>query len=105
MFSSERLVADELDRLGVTWQYEPRLFALAVDASGNCTAGFQPDFYLPDHDLYIEVTQARILTPKNRKLRLLAEQHPTVRAFLICAADFERLAERVAEILHLHGSA
>ena len=99
MIESERLVADALDALRVRWEYEPRLFALATDGNGNCKHGFQPDFYLPEHDLYIEVTRAKEQYPKNRKLRLLQEQYPDVRCFLFGRKDFERPRERLLEIL------
>ncbi len=44
----ETRVASAFDRLGWSWQYEPERFDL-----GSCT--YLPDFYLPDHDMYVEV--------------------------------------------------
>ena len=39
--------------------------------TGRVTSAFTPDFYLPDQDLYVEVTVMRqpLVTRKNRKLR------------------------------------
>lgn len=44
----EVVFADEMDRHGVRWAYEPKRFDLGWTT-------YKPDFYLPDHDLYIEV--------------------------------------------------
>jgi hypothetical protein len=45
-----------LDFYGIPWEYEPRTFVLEHDAAGNVTEAFAPDFYLPDQDLYVELT-------------------------------------------------
>ena len=44
-----------------------------------------PDFFLPDHDLYIELTtmRQRLVTRKNRKFRLLRESYPNVRVRML----------------------
>ena len=75
-------MADVLDSLRFSWLYEPMTFVFERDEAGNCTYGFTPDFYLPRQDLYIEVTEMRIMTPKNGKLRMLRTHYPDVR----CAA-------------------
>ena len=56
---------------------------------------FTPDFYLPEQDLYVEVTTMKqsLVTRKNRKLRL-RERYPEVRVKLFYTRDIERLAER-----------
>ena len=53
------------------WLYEPRTFVLERDAEGRVTEAFTPDFYLPEQDLYLEVTVMKqsLVTRKNRKLR------------------------------------
>src|SRR5439155_17089775 len=45
-----------LDYYGVPWDYEPRTFVLETDAEGRVTEAFRPDFYLPEQDLYLEIT-------------------------------------------------
>ncbi len=82
-----------LDFYGVAWQYEPRTFVLEADADGRPTLAFTPDFYLPDHDLYVEVTtlDQRLVTRKNRKLRLLRERHPGVAVRLLYQRDYLQL--------------
>lgn len=69
-----------LDYYGVEWQYEPRTFVLARDDQQRITEAFTPDFYLPQEDLYVELTTMRpkLITKKNRKLRRLQELYPDV---------------------------
>lgn len=57
------------------------------------TEMFAPDFYLPEHDLYVELTTMKqsLVTPKNRKLRLLRELYPEVRVKLLYRRDYEQL--------------
>ena len=90
----ERACAQLLDYYGIEWLYEPRTFPLDVDDAGNVRAAFTPDFYLPDLDLYLEVTTMRqaLVTRKHRKLRLLAELYPGIRVKLFSRRDIERLA-------------
>jgi hypoxanthine phosphoribosyltransferase len=92
---SERECARLFDFYGVPWRYEPRTFALE-DTDGRITEAFTPDFYLPEQDLYIEVTVMKqaLVTRKNRKLRKLRERYPEVRIKLFYRRDIERLAQR-----------
>ena len=57
---------------------------------------FTPDFYLPDQDLYVELTtmkQAHV-TQKNRKMRRLRERHPDVNIVLIYRKDYHEILSR-----------
>jgi hypothetical protein len=84
-----------LDYYAVPWEYEPRTFVLESDDEGRVTRGFTPDFYLPDQDLYIEVTVMKqsLVTRKNRKLREMRELYPEVKVKLFYRRDIERLAQ------------
>jgi hypothetical protein len=53
---SERVAAQILDFYGIRWEYEPTTFPIEWDSKGEVIASFSPDFYLPDLDLYIELT-------------------------------------------------
>ena len=90
---SEERVADLLDFYEIAWEYEPRTFVLEADAEGNPTTAFTPDFYLPEHDLYLEVTTLRqsLVTRKNRKVRMLRERHPGIRIRILYRRDLDRL--------------
>ena len=85
-----------LEWYGVPWLYEPRTFVLERDAEGRITEAFTPDFYLPEQDLYLEVTVMKqsLVTRKNRKLRKLRERYPDVRVKLFYQRDFARIASR-----------
>jgi hypoxanthine phosphoribosyltransferase len=85
-----------LDWYGIPWLYEPTTFVLERDDEGRVTEAFSPDFYLPDQDLYLEVTVMKqsLVTRKNRKLRKLRQLYPEVRIKLFYERDFMRLAAR-----------
>ena len=93
---AERECARLLDFYGVPWEYEPRTFALTEGEDGRVTEAFTPDFYLPEQDLYVEVTVMKqaLVTRKNRKLRKLRARYPNVRIKLFYRRDIERLAQR-----------
>lgn len=82
---AEEAFATILDYYGVEWEYEPHTFPLEWDQHGNVTEAFSPDFYLPQQDLYIELTtlRPRLSTMKNRKLRRMKELYPQVNIKLI----------------------
>ena len=83
-----------LEWYGVPWLYEPRTFVLARDAEGRVTEAFTPDFYLPEQDLYLEVTVMKqsLVTRKNRKLRKLRLLYPEIKIKLFYERDFQRLS-------------
>ena len=87
--------AQIFDFHGIPWDYEPRTFVLEEDAKGNVVEAFTPDFYLPEQDLFIELTLMKqsLVTRKNRKLRKLREQYPDIRIKLFYKRDLERLAQ------------
>ncbi len=72
------------------WEYEPHTFVLARDGDGHITSAFAPDFWLPDHGRYVEVTtmDQRLVTRKNRKLRQLRGLHPGIDITLIYQRDY-----------------
>ena len=78
---AERECAKILDFYGVPWEYEPHSFVLEVDEEGRVVEALTPDFYLPDQDLYLEVTTMKqsLVTRKNRKIRKLRERFPYVK--------------------------
>ena len=76
---SERELARILDFYRVPWRYEPDSFVLRAKGE-RVLEMFSPDFYLPELDLYLELTtlRQRLVTKKNRKLRLLRELYPDI---------------------------
>jgi len=79
----------------IRWAYEPTSFPLAFSSDGRPSEMFTPDFYLPDHRLYIELTtmRQRLVTRKNRKIRRLRELYPNVRVKLLYRRDYDRLRQ------------
>ncbi len=92
---SEEEFARILDFHRVRWLYEPRSFRLEWDERGVHEM-FTPDFYLPDLDLFVELTtlRQRLVTAKNRKLRRLRELYPEVNVVLLYRKDYHRLLAR-----------
>lgn len=92
---AERDLSRILTYYRIRWVYEPTTFALAWTDDGQPSEMFTPDFYLPDHRLYIELTtmRQRLVTRKNRKLRRLRELYPTVRIKLLYRRDYHRLVD------------
>ncbi len=90
---SERQFARLLDFYEVEWEYEPREFAIKFDDDGEPTKFFRPDFYLPDEDVYIEITtmSQKLVTKKNKKLRLLRELYPEIECKLFYQRDYLNL--------------
>jgi hypoxanthine phosphoribosyltransferase len=88
--------AQILDYYGVPWLYEPTSFVLERDEEGRVVEAFAPDFYLPEQDLYVEITVMKqsLVTRKHRKLRKLRVLHPEIRVKLLYRRDIARLAER-----------
>jgi hypothetical protein len=93
---SERLFAWILDTHDVTWEYEPVEFVLAWSADGSPTSGFRPDFWLPAHHCFVELTTAdqRLVTRKNAKIRRLRQLYPEVSLVIVYQRDFLALLAR-----------
>jgi hypothetical protein len=95
---SEAEFARILDFYNIAWQYEPRTFAVEWDDDGNVAGSFTPDFYLPDHNLFIELTTAKqqLVTKKNRKVRRLRKLYPEINIKVLYASDYRKLIEKFA---------
>jgi hypothetical protein len=93
---SEVEFAKILDFYKIRWQYEPKTFPIQWDERGRVLESFTPDFYLPDQDLYIELTTQKqsLVTKKNRKIRLLRQLHPEVNIKIFYGRDFARLLQK-----------
>jgi hypoxanthine phosphoribosyltransferase len=94
---AERECAEILDYYGVPWEYEPVTFVLETDEDGRVAEAFSPDFYLPEQNLFLEVTTMRqdLVTRKNRKVRKLRQRYPDVNVKLFYKRDIEALAHKL----------
>jgi hypothetical protein len=98
--ASEAELARILDFYEVAWAYEPHTFPILFDRDGAVLESFSPDFYLPELDLYVEITTLRqsLVRKKNRKLRRLRELYPGIRVKLLYARDFRALLLKYGRI-------
>ena len=88
--NAERQFAALLDFYGIDWEYEPHSFVLEEGPDGCPTMAFTPDFLLPAFGCYVEVTtlDQRLVTKKNRKVRLLREHRPDLDIRIIYQRDY-----------------
>ena len=98
--ASEAELARILDYYQVAWEYEPRTFPILWNLDGRVVESFAPDFFLPELDLYVELTTLKqgLVRKKNRKLRRLRELYPDVRIKLLYARDFRALLLKYGRI-------
>ena len=91
--ASEAELARILDYYGVHWEYEPRTFPILWNTDGKVVESFSPDFFLPELDVYVELTTLKqsLVRRKNRKLRRLRELYPDIRIKLFYGKDFRAL--------------
>jgi bifunctional protein TilS/HprT len=89
---SEEEFTKLLDFYRIEWLYEPRSFPLAWH-DNKVAEMFTPDFYLPELNMYIELTTLKqsLITEKNRKLRRLRELYPEINIRLLNKNDYLRL--------------
>lgn len=54
---------------------------------------FKPDFYLPEEDVYIEITtmSQKLVTRKNKKVRRLRELYPHIKCKVFYQRDYLHL--------------
>ncbi|HET7471578.1 MAG TPA: hypothetical protein VFJ71_00500 [Candidatus Limnocylindrales bacterium] len=107
--ASEAEMARILDFYRIRWEYEPHTFPILWNLDGEVAESFSPDFWLPDLDLYLEMTTLRqkLVRKKNRKLRRIRELYPDLRIKLFYARDFKALMlkfGRLAMVDALSGS-
>ena len=90
---SEEIFANLLDFYRIAWEYEPKSFPIAWDATGRVLEAFTPDFFLPESDMYVELTTMKqsLVTKKNRKIRLLRQIYPGVNIQVFYQKDLQEL--------------
>ncbi len=90
---SEQTFANLLDFYRISWEYEPRSFPIQWDREAKVAEAFTPDFYLPEFDLYVELTTMKqsLVTRKNRKVKLLRQLYPHINIQVFYQKDFQNL--------------
>ena len=97
---SEKTFASFLSLYGHKWEYEPIEFALSWNENGQPTRGFRPDFYLPDLNVFIELTvlEQRLVTKKNAKIRAFRALYPEVELVVVYQKDFNDLVQKHSSV-------
>ena len=90
---SEEEFSRILDFYQIGWEYEPTIFPLRWNEAGEVVESFSPDFFLPQYNLYIELTTLRqkLISRKHRKIRRLRELYPEVQLKLVNRRAFGEL--------------
>ena len=90
---SEKEFAKILDFYRIKWEYEPKTFTLEWDENDIPVISFTPDFYLPELNLYIELTtlNQKLVTKKNRKIKKVRELYPEINVKLFYKKDYNSL--------------
>lgn len=93
--ASEAEFAHLLEFYRIPWLYEPTSFPLRWDGD-RAVELFTPDFYLPEQELYVELTTMKqsLIARKHRKLRRLKEVRPDVNVVLLTRRDYYELLAR-----------
>jgi len=94
---SEAQFARVLDFYRVRWEYEPVTFPLEWAEDGRVVEAFTPDFYLPDINLFVELTTMKqsLVTRKNRKVRQLRELYPQINIKVFYSHDYRMLLRKL----------
>lgn len=94
--ASEAEFARILDFYRIRWEYEPKPFPLKWGEDGRILESFTPDFYLPEFDLFIELTTLKqdLVTKKNRKIRRLRQLYPDINLKVFYGRDYRSLLRR-----------
>jgi hypothetical protein len=89
---SEKILTASLDAMGIPWEYEPVVFTTRSrlkDGQEIIEERFSPDFYIPDIDLYIELTSMKpgLRTDKNGKIKRATEIYGKDIVLVECRED------------------
>ena len=86
---SEKIFSEHLDLFNIQWIYEPISFPLKW-GSGAIKMMFTPDFYLPELDVYVEITtmNQNLITKKQKKIKLANKLYPNYNFKLINESQY-----------------
>lgn len=86
---TEELFAVFLRSQGISFLYEPKEFVLIKDLTNGIRKSFVPDFYLPDFQLYLEITalKNKLVNKKRLKLKMARALYPEYRFEILYKTD------------------
>ena len=87
----EANIARLFNYLGIKWIYQPKTFELG-------SQNYTPDFYLPKHDIYIEVKNFlwKYSLIRDRKFRKL---YPEINLILVLKEDYLKLEDKYSHFI------
>ncbi len=90
----EKDFADILDSFGIKYEYEPRTFVIQEDENGQPKRGFTPDFFLPEFNVYVEITSMNgsHCNKKRRKIEAIEKLYG-VKTILFKKPEINELVE------------
>jgi hypothetical protein len=88
---AERDFARLLDRIGIAYTYEPFTLAIGNYGDRGTIRSFQPDFWLPELGLAVELC-ARVQA-KNQKLRLTERSWPALPVLVLADSEVAELGK------------
>lgn len=91
---SEEFFASLLDYYEIKWEYENKTFVITVNDEGIIKSAFCPDFYLPEYDIYIEVTVMKKATRKRKKIDDVRKLYPEVHIVLVDRDGLSELEDK-----------
>ena len=93
---SESDFAELMDLYGIKWIYEPMSFPLKWGSDGSIKMMFTPDFYLPDHDLFLEITtmNQKLVTKKNKKIKLSQKLYSNLKFKIIYEFQYVEILKK-----------
>ena len=100
VYDWEREFSEALDAHKIQWRYKPRTFAVEWDQDGNFVDSFTPDFYLAEHDLYLELAPWGFgdFGMNVRKVRMLRELYSRIKIEVIAGREYEDVADWLVEL-------
>lgn len=91
---AEEQFARILNFYNLDWQYEPETFVLTMDESGVTRRAFTPDFYIPEYDLYVEITVMVKPQKKRKKIAETLVKYPHLNIILMSRQDINQLKDK-----------
>ena len=90
---SEEEFARFLDFYSIEWRYESTGFPIEWDKEGRVVESFTPDFYLPQLDLFVELTTMKqsLVTRKNKKIRRMRNLYPDINLKILYGRHYRKL--------------
>jgi predicted nuclease of restriction endonuclease-like RecB superfamily len=91
--------AKRLDELGIRWIRNPSM-KLKYTTRGRRARNYIPDFYLPDHDVYIEV-KGYWTEAARHKMKDVQARHPVRILILESLDEIAAVEDRIKCLLHI----